>query len=69
MRENPDCELLLTNSVSNLKEIKAMMAERDVNKMMSKMRNSEANTRIKTSIGASGWTDEENEKPYLHHVI
>lgn len=32
MRENPDCELLLTNSVSNLKEIKAMMAERDVNK-------------------------------------
>ena len=65
MRENPDCELLLTNSVSNLKEIKAMMAERDVNKMMSKMRNSEANTRIKTSIGASGWTDEEKRKALL----
>lgn len=32
MRENPDCELLLTNSVSNLKEIKTMMAEQDVNK-------------------------------------
>ena len=65
MRENPDCELLLTNSVSNLKEIKAMMAEQDMNKMMSKMRNSEANTRIKTSIGASKWTDEEKRKALL----
>lgn len=62
IRENPDCELLLTNSVSNLKEIKAMMAEQDVNKMMSKMRHSEANTRIKTSIGTSEWTDEEKTK-------
>lgn len=79
MRENSDCELLLTNSVSNLKELKAMMAEQDVNKMMGKMRNSEANTRIKTSIDTSGWTDEEKRKAllasrylnsdaaYLHH--
>lgn len=65
MRENPNCELLLTNSVSNLKEIKAMMAERDVNEMMSKMRKSEANTRIKTSISASSWTDEEKRKALL----
>lgn len=65
MRENSDCELLLTNSVSNLKEIKAMMAEQDVNKTISKMRNSEANARIKTSIGASGWTDEEKRKAVL----
>lgn len=65
MRENPNCELLLTNSVSNLKEIKAMMAEQDVKKMMGKMRNSEANTRIKTSIGASKWTDEEKRKALL----
>lgn len=65
MRENPNCELLLTNSVSNLKEIKAMMAEQDVKKMMGKMRNSEANTRIKTSIGASEWTDEEKRKALL----
>lgn len=41
------------------------MAEQDVNKMMSKMRNSEANTRIKTSIGASRWTDEEKRKALL----
>ena len=65
MRENPDCELLLTNSVSNLKEIKAMMAEQDVNEMMSKMRNSEANTRIKSSIDQSGWEDEEKRKALL----
>lgn len=65
MRENPNCELLLTNSVSNLKEIKAMMAEQDVKKMMGKMRNSEANTRIKTSIDASEWTDEEKRKALL----
>ena len=65
MRENSDCELLLTNSVSNLKELKAMMAEQDVNKMMGKIRNSEANTRIKTSIDTSGWTDEEKRKALL----
>lgn len=65
MRENPNCELLLTNSVSNLKEIKAMMAEQDVKKMMDKMRNSEANARIKISIGASKWTDEEKRKALL----
>lgn len=65
MRDNSDCELLLTNAVSNLKEIKAMMAEQDVNGMMSKMRNSVANTRIKTSVAASGWTDEEKRKALL----
>lgn len=65
MRENPDCELLLTNSISNVKEIKAMMAEQDVNRMMGKMRNSEANTRIKTSISASGWDNEEKRKALL----
>lgn len=42
-----------------------MMAEQDVNKMMGKMRNSEANTRIKTSIDTSGWTDEEKRKALL----
>lgn len=65
MRENPNCKLLLTKSVSNLKEIKAMMAEQDVNKMMSKMRDSEANKRIKASIDASKWTDEDKRKALL----
>ena len=65
MRENPNCELLLTDSVSNRDEIKAMMTELDVNKMMDKMRNSEANTRIKSSIDQSGWEDEEKRKALL----
>lgn len=65
MRENPDCELLLTKSVSNLNELKAMMAERETNRMMSKMRISDTNTRIKTSIDASHWTDEEKRKALL----
>ena len=65
MRENPNCELLLTDSVSNRDEIKAMMAEPDMNKMMGKMRNSEANTRIKSSIDQSGWEDEEKRKALL----
>ena len=65
MRENPNCELLLTESVSNSSEIKAMMKAQDVNEMMTKMRNSEANTRIKSSIEASEWTDEEKRKALL----
>ena len=65
MRENPNCELLLTDSVFNRDEIKAMMTELDVNKMMGKMRNSEANTRIKSSIDQSGWEDEEKRKALL----
>ena len=65
MRENPNSELLLTDSVSNRDEIKAMMTELDVNKMMGKMRNSEANTRIKSSIDQSGWEDEEKRKALL----
>lgn len=65
MRENPNCELLLTESVSNISEIKAMMAERNLNAMIGKLRESDANTRIKTSIDASGWTDEEKRKAVL----
>ncbi len=65
MRENPNCELLLTDSVSNISEIKAMMAERNLNDMIDKLRKSDANTRIKTSIDASGWTDEEKRKAIL----
>lgn len=65
MRENPNCELLLTDSVSNISEIKAMMAERNLNDMIDKLRKSDTNTRIKRSIDASGWTDEEKRKAVL----
>lgn len=65
MRENPNCELLLTDSVANRAEIKAMMAEASVAGMMAKMRQSDANTRIKTSIDQSGWDDDEKRKALL----
>lgn len=65
MRENVNCELLLTESISNKNEIKAMMAETDVNAMMSKMRNSESNRLIKTAVANSGWSDEEKRKSLL----
>lgn len=65
MRENPNCELLLTDSVSNISEIKAMMAEQELNAMLGKLRKSEANTRIKTSIEASNWSNEEKRKAVL----
>ena len=42
-----------------------MMEEQDVNEMMRKMRNSEANTRIKTSINASEWAEDEKRKALL----
>jgi hypothetical protein len=51
--------------VSNISEIKAMMAEQELNAMLGKLRKSEANTRIKTSIEASNWSNEEKRKAVL----
>lgn len=65
MRENPNCELLLTDSVSNTSEIKEMMAEQNLNAMIAKLRKCDANTRIKTSIEASDWPEEEKRKAVL----
>ena len=65
MRENPNCELLLTESVSNISEIKEMMAEQNLETMIDMLRKSETNSRIKASIEASGWTKEEKRKAVL----
>lgn len=65
MRENPNCELLLTESVSNISEIKEMMAEQNLETMINMLRKSETNSRIKASIEASGWTKEEKRKAVL----
>lgn len=65
MRENPNCELLLTESVSNISEIKEMMAEPDLETMIDMLRKSDTNSRIKASIEASGWTGEEKRKAVL----
>lgn len=65
MRENPNCELLLTESVSNISEIKEMMAEQNLETMIDMLRKSETNSRIKASIETSGWTKEEKRKAVL----
>lgn len=65
MRENPNCELLLTESVSNMSEIKEMMAEQDLETMIDMLRKSDTNSRIKASIEASKWTEEEKRKAVL----
>ena len=65
MRENSDCDLLLTESVANKNEIRGLMAEQDVSAMIDKLRRSDANTRIKTSISASNWSDDEKRKALL----
>ena len=65
MRENTECELLLTESVSNRNELKRLMEEHDVNNMLEILRVSEENTRIKYSINNSNWSDEEKRKAIL----
>lgn len=65
MRENPNCELLLTESVSNISEIKEMMAEQNLETMIDMLRKSETNSRIKASIEVSRWTKEEKRKAVL----
>lgn len=65
MRENSNCELLLTDSVANRAEIKAMMAEASAAGMMAKMKQSDANTRIKASVDQSGWNEDEKRKALL----
>lgn len=65
MRENADCELLLTESVSNRNELKRLMEEHDVNNMLEILREGAENTRIKNSINNSNWSDEEKRKAII----
>lgn len=65
MRENAECELLLTESVSNRNELKRLMEEHDVNNMLEILRESAENTHIKNSINNSNWSDEEKRKAIL----
>ncbi len=65
MRENADCELLLTESVSNRNELKSLIKELDVTKMLEILREGAENTRIKNSINNSNWSKEEKRKAIL----
>ena len=66
MRENANCEALLTNSVSNKNEIRRLMAEQNIDTMLDTiMRKSQENKRIADSIRACGWTENEKRKAII----
>ena len=66
MRENANCEALLTNSVSNKNEIRRLMAEQNIDTMLDTiMRKSQENKRIADSIRACGWTEDEKRKAII----
>lgn len=66
MRENIDCEGILTESVKNKNEIRRLKAEQDIDIMLNNiLRNSEENRRIAASIRGSGWDDVEKRKAII----
>ena len=66
MRENIDCEEILTESVKNKNEIRRLEAEQNIDTMLNNnLRNSEENRRIAASIRGCGWDDEEKRKAII----
>lgn len=59
---NPKLELLLTESMSNKRELKKLMSKESLADMIDEMRSSEENNRIVASVNLSSWSDEEKMK-------
>ena len=59
---NPKLELLLTESISNKRELKKLMSKESLADMTAEMRSSEENNRIVASVNLSSWPDEEKMK-------
>lgn len=59
---NPKLELLLTESMSNKRELKKLMSKESLADMINEMRSSEENNRIVASVNLSSWSDEEKMK-------
>lgn len=59
-RYNPDLKLLLADSVDNKEELAALY-ELNLNDCKDRLRNSEENKRIKTSIDDCAWNDEDKK--------
>lgn len=59
---NPKLELLLTESMSNKRELKKLMSKESLADMIDEMRSSEENNRIVASVNLSSWPDEEKMK-------
>lgn len=66
MRENIDCEEILTESVKNKNEIRRLKAEQNIDTMLDNiLRNSEENRRIAASIRNCGWGNDEKRKAII----
>ena len=66
MRENSDCESLLTVSVKNKNELRRLMAEQNIDTMLDNiLRKSDENKRIKDAIRTCGWTNDEKRKAII----
>lgn len=59
---NPKLELLLTESMSNKRELKKLMSKESLADIIDEMRSSEENNRIVASVNLSSWSDEEKMK-------
>ena len=57
MLANPHCNILITESVKNKAEIRRMMTKSSSTEMLAELRQSDENTRIRTSIQNSAWND------------
>ena len=69
MRENPDCKLLITPAISHDKEIKAIMAETKLEKILEKFTLKQDTFQdIKSSIENSNWGDKEKREALLASV-
>lgn len=66
MRENIDCDEIITDSVKNKNEIRRLKAEQNIDTMLDNiLRNSEENRRIAASIRSCGWDNEEKRKAII----
>ena len=69
MRENPDCQLLITPAISNDKEIKAIMAETKLENILEHdLLKKDTFKDIKSSIEQSTWGDKEKREALLASV-
>jgi predicted ATP-dependent endonuclease of OLD family len=67
--QNPTLELLVTNSMSNQQEIKNLMRlfrnNKPIADLEAELRDSEENTRIKDSIAANTWNENDKKKAII----
>ena len=62
---NPHSQLLLSESISSINELSELMNKESLDEILAKLRKSAENDRIKKSINASQWGDEDKMKAVI----